>query len=237
MIHIMEKILLVEDDINLAFILVEELRIERFEVLHLSKGKDVLLAIDDFRPDIILLDVNLQSTLNGFEIAKKIRFSSNLPIIFTTSRTLSEDLEIGFSIGNVDYLKKPFGICELTLRIKEMLSRNLRRDHQIIQYQIGEYLFNPSEKLLQINDEKIRLQKNECAVLTLLCKSNEKVVKKDDLLMSVWNDLDLKQKEASLYNIVSSLRNKLKRDEKISITAFPKIGWKLTKITTDSTPV
>jgi len=232
----MEKILLVEDDINLAFILVEELKIERYKVLHLSKGNDTLIAIDDFMPDIILLDVNLQSNLNGFEIAKKIRFSCDLPIIFITSRTLSEDLEIGFSIGNVDYLKKPFGICELTLRIKEMLSRNLKKDHQIKQYQIGEYIFNPSEKLLRINNEKITLQKNECTVLTLLCKSNETVVTKDDLLMSVWNDID-KQKEASLYNIVSSLRNKLSRDKKIVIAAFPKIGWKLTKITTDSTPV
>jgi len=230
----MKKILLIEDDINLAFILTEELKVEGFEILHLTKGENALLVIDDFKPNIILLDVNLQSNINGFEIAKKIRLSNNLPIIFTTSRTLSEDLVIGFSIGNVDYLKKPFGMRELTLRIQELLSRNYMRDNQIKQYDIGEYTFIPSEKLLLIHGKKISLQKNECKVLTLLCKSNEHVVPKDELLMNVWNDIDLKQKEASLYNIISSLRNKLSIDTMIVIEAFPKIGWKLTKFTTDS---
>lgn len=161
----------------------------------------------------------------------KIRLSSDLPILFTTSRTLSEDMEEGFSIGKVDYLKKPFGLCELLLRIKGLLSRNVEKDQHKTQYHIGEFTFNPSEKTLQINNERITLQKNECVVLAILCENMEQVVAKDYIVKMVWNENDLKQKEASLYNIISLLRNKFCSDKNIVITAFSKIGWKLTVTT------
>lgn len=224
----MNRILLVEDDINLAFIISEELKVEGFEVLHLSKGENTVMTMDDFKPDIVLMDVNLQSKLNGFEIAKNIRLTSCVPILFTTSRTQSEDIQLGFSIGNVDYLKKPFYICELILRINELLSRNVLKSETTTYYQIGKYSFHPCEKVVLINDDKIKLQNNESLVLTLLCECMNKVVQKDHLLKMVWHDLDLKQREASLYNIITSLRHKLSRDNRITIDRFTKMGWKLT---------
>lgn len=230
----MKKVLLVEDDINLAFIITEELRAEGFEILHLNNGENALSIADNFNPDIFLLDVNLQSNLNGFEIGKRIRLKSNLPILFTTSRTMTEDLITGFSIGNVDYLKKPFGICELILRINELLSKNIKKSEPIKQFQIGKFLFNPFEKtLLYNNSQKMTLTKSESSVLYLLCVNKNNVVTKDEILKTVWDDMELRQKEASLYNIILALRDKLSEDNSIIIKTFTKLGWKLTELTTD----
>ena len=123
----MKKILLIEDDANLAFMLKDGLESEGFNVFHITNAEEVVETMDDFMlhvPDLILLDVNLKGAIDGFELSKKIRQKSQIPIIFTTARTQIEDLQQGFSIGNVDYMKKPFGIRELVLHINEMISRS-----------------------------------------------------------------------------------------------------------------
>jgi len=223
----MKKILLFEDDLNLAFMLTDGLESEGFEIKHYAEGNKGLIAFTNSTPDIVLLDVNLKGTMNGFEVGHTIRQQSNVPIIFTTSRTLIEDLQQGFSIGNVDYMKKPFGIRELVLRINEMIKRSQSHAATLPKIAIGNYDFVPAELNLYVGNEKIKLQKNECAVLTLLVQNSQKVVKKNEILESVWDDADLKQKEASLHNILSSLRSKLSKDKNIVIETIPKVGWKL----------
>src|ERR1035437_7370232 len=123
----MKKILLIEDDANLAFMVTDGLESEGFNVFHMTNGEDLIDTMDEFvahPPDIILLDVNLKGKMNGFERSKKIRQRSQVPIIFTTSRTQIDDIQEGFTAGNVHYLKKPFGIRELVLRINELLSHH-----------------------------------------------------------------------------------------------------------------
>lgn len=222
------KILFVEDDANLAFMLADGLESEGFTVAHYNDGITALSVLAEFKPDIILLDVNLNGSINGFETARKIRLNHQTPVIFTTSRTQIEDIQEGFSIGNVDYLKKPFGIRELVLRINELLSRNSQPTPTVQNYKIGMYTFNPSEQYLQINNDRIRLQKNECAVLVLLATNTGKVVSKVQILETVWDEPDYKQKEASLHNIMSSLRTMLNKDQNVAIETIPKVGWKLT---------
>ena len=223
----MKKILLIEDDANLAFMLGDGLESEGFVLQHFAEGEAAMNALDAFQPDIILLDVNLKGRINGFEVSKKIRQRTQTPIIFTTSRTQIEDIQEGFRIGNVDYLKKPFGIRELVLRINELLSRFPKPDVSTKNYQIGDFFFTPAEHSLQITREKIHLQKNESKVLTLLCENTGKVVSKKELLESVWSDSDIVQKEASLHNILSSIRSKLSKDSTIVLETIPKTGWKL----------
>lgn len=223
----MKKILLIEDDANLAFMLTDGLESEGFEVLQLSKGEEVIGALKKFQPDMLLLDVNLKGVMNGFEVSKKIRQISQVPIIFTTSRTQIEDIQEGFQAGNVDYLKKPFGIRELILRINELLSRPANRAPIIQPINIGDLLFLTSEHCLQIGHDRIHLQKNECAVLNLLFENEGKVLSKKYILEHVWGDTDLKAKEASLHNILSSLRTKLSADSKVCIETIQKSGYKL----------
>jgi len=223
----MKKVLLIEDDVNLAFMLSDGLESEGFETLHLTDGEKALQTLSHFRADIVLLDVNLRGVLTGFDVSKKIRQTNQLPIIFITSRTLIEDVQEGFKIGNVDYLKKPFGIRELILRINELLSRKANQKSTTLTHYIGDFLFSSSEHCLQRGDEKIHLQKNECTVLNLLVENKGKVLSKNNILESIWEDTDLKAKEASLHNILSSLRAKLSSDNKVCIKTIPKIGYML----------
>jgi len=224
----MSKVLLVEDDASLAFMIKDGLESEDFEVLHFHEAEVVMEQLPVFRPDIVLLDVNLKGAMDGFELSRKIRLISQVPVIFITSRTQIEDLQEAFKIRNIDYLKKPFGIRELVLRINELLVRFPKQVQGEKNYQIGEIFFSPSEQNLKMVEEKVRLQKNECAVLTLLCENKGKVVNKKNILEAVWNsEPDLKLKEASLHNILSSLRSKLSKDENIIIETIPKIGWML----------
>ena len=233
----MKKILLIEDDANLAFMMTDGLEREGFSVQHIVSGEKLLAGMQEFNllpPDIVLLDVNLNGALNGFEISKIIRDKSRVPIIFTTARTQIEDIQQGFKAGNVDYLKKPFGIRELILRINELLSRqDISTGHSIPNfknnktYQLGDYQFVIAENILLYGDEKIHLPKNECTFLKLLCENINQVVIKNDLLGYIWFDEDLKQKEPSMNNILSSLRSKLSWDKHIEIQTFPKTGYKL----------
>jgi two-component system, OmpR family, response regulator TrcR len=224
----MKKILLFEDDLNLAFMLTDGLESEGFEIEHHAEGNKDLIAFTNSTPDIVLLDVNLKGSMNGFEVGHKIRQHSHVPIIFITSRTQIEDLQQGFSIGNVDYMKKPFGIRELVLRINEMIKRSHSHTTSLSKIKIGNYDFVPAELTLYLSNEKIKLQKNECAVLAMLVQNSPNVVNKNEILESVWDDDELKQKEASLHNILSLLRSKLSQDKNIIIETIPKVGWKLT---------
>ncbi|MDP4269727.1 MAG: response regulator transcription factor [Bacteroidota bacterium] len=226
------KVLLIEDDANLAFMLIDGLESEGFEVLHLNKGEEALKAFERFSPDIILLDVNLKGVLNGFEVGRTVRQSSNIPIIFTTARTQYEDLQQGFGIGNVDYLKKPYSIRELSLRINALLSRPgnqpaIERNSQHTDKKIGKYLFNPVEHCLTIDQETIHLPKNECLVLNLLVDKQGKVVQRNDILNAVWGEKEGFMRESSLNNILSSLRSKLSSDSQVVIQSIPKVGCKL----------
>ena len=229
----MKKVLLIEDDSNLAFMITDGLESEGFSVFHMTNGEEMMAEMDNFimhTPDIILLDVNLKGAMNGFELSKKIRKHSQIPIIFTTSRTQIQDIQEGYKIGNVDYLKKPYGIRELVLRINELLSRYpvIRGNEKL--FYLGSFVFSPASQCLQRADEMNHLQKNECAVLKILCENLGKVVTKTTILESVWEDEDLKQKEASLHNILSFLRGKLKTDKTVKLESIPKMGWKLTVV-------
>ena len=226
----MKKILLIEDDPNLAFMLIDGLENEGHKVVHINRGEDALSTFEKFSPNIVLCDVNLKGKMTGFEASRKLRERSDIPIIFTTARTQIEDLQEGFKIGNVDYLKKPYSIRELHLRITALLSRyeeaKAQRLREIGGVQLANFVFSPSDHTLQ-NIDTIHLQKNECTVLSLLCDNLEKVVTKKELLDKIWGEDDGKMRDASLNNIVCALRTKLSGDLTITILTVPKIGYKL----------
>lgn len=227
----MAKILLIEDDTNLAFMLIDGLESEGYEVLHKLRGEEALEAFTEYQPDILLLDVNLKGEMTGFDVSKLIRKKSDIPVIFTTSRAQYEDMQEGFQIGNVDYLKKPYSIRELNLRIFALLSR-YKEMESVKQagsdrIQLANYVFSPTEQTLQ-NIDTIHLQKNESDVLTYLCKNIDKVVTKKELLEEIWGGNEIQLREASLYNVLFSLRTKLSGDPSINIQTIPKMGYKLT---------
>ena len=227
----MKKVLLVEDDDNLSFMITDGLEEDGFEVLSFQEGPGALDALSDFMPDIVLLDVNLKGNLNGFETAEKIRFRyHSLSVLFITSRNQLEDMKLGFSIGNMDYLKKPFGMGELLLRINELLLKNQSEKNtpeETDEIRIGKYRFSPDKYYLRFEEEEIPLPKTECRVLKILCQHKDHVLAKNEIIEQVWCVEDIKTKEASLDNVLHSLRYKLSKDTTITIITIPRTGYQL----------
>ncbi len=215
----MKRILIIEDDVNLGTPLAGALEMLEYKVLYLTNDKQAMEKFDEFKPDIVILDVMLNGLLDGFEIAKLIRLENNTPILFTTSRDGNEDFKTGFSIVNSDYVRKPYKLIEITLRINNLLSLS-EKTHEPIH--IGHFSFYPEEQSLKYEYEKIHLNNYETEVLALLCNNKNNFVSRDKMIEAVWNEKDAKLKESSLNNILTKLRKKLSVDPKISIES--KIG-------------
>jgi len=223
----MEKILLVEDDPNLSMMITENLEDLDFEVIHLFNGNEALSHLEQNTFDLILMDVDLGLEINGFDIAEAIREKNKtLPIIFTTAKKSIADLERGFNIGYMDYLKKPFGVRELSLRINALLNRDEGEKNC---YQLGLFTFDPCSQSLTLKGKTIRLMNLESTFLRLLCQNKDKVVTKEELIKVLWeNENDPQGKEGSLHNLAYKLRKILNEDPSIKLETISKNGYRLT---------
>ena len=222
----MEKILLVEDDSNLSMMIIENLEDLNFEVVHLVNGEEVLSHLEQESFDLILMDIDFGCSTNGFDIAESIREKDKfLPILFTTAKKSTSDLERGFSIGCMDYLKKPFGIRELNLRMNSLLKKE---NLNLNTFQLGSSSFDNSCQSLTIKEKVIKLTKLESTFLSLLCKHTGKVVTKDAIIKVLWEyDDDPQGKVNSLHNLAYKLRKVLEIDPMISLETISKNGYQL----------
>jgi DNA-binding response OmpR family regulator len=224
----MKRILIVEDDVNLGTTLADVLEMHDFKVLYLTNGDQILEKVKHFKPDIVILDVMLNGTLNGFEIAKLIRKENNSPILFTTSRDGNEDLKTGFSIENTDYIRKPYRLIEVTLRINNLLSLYEKTTKKIEPIPIGHFSFFPKEHSLKFEYDKIHLNNYESAVLVFLCQNKNNFIRRDKIIEAVWNEKDYSLKEGSLNNIITRLRKNLNQDTDVTLESKIKLGVRLT---------
>jgi len=223
----MTKILLIEDDINLGTTLMGALEMMDYKVRHLFNGEDIMTELADFQPQLILLDVNLNTALDGFDIGKLIRKKYQTPIIFTTSRDESEDLKTGFSIANTDYVRKPYRVMEIELRIKKLLSKQTSSEKENT-FQFGDFIFYPYEHSVRYEGTKFHLNNYETAVLDLLCQHKDTFVSKQKIIELVWNCDQPKLKAGALDNILSNLRKYLKPGTSIELECRIGLGVKLT---------
>ena len=223
----MTKILVVEDDVNLGLPLTGVLEMQDYKVSYLTRGEGVMEEFRRFKPDIVILDVILNGVLDGFEIAKLIRAEKNTPILFTTSREENEDFKTGFGIENTDYVRKPYRVMEVMVRLKSLLSKQEKDGKNSTAFRIGNFNFSPEEQSLQYECEKIHLNKHESAVLALLCKNRNMFVSKTKIIEQVWQQQDSKMKEGSLNNILTILRKYLKRDSRVVLETKINLGVKL----------
>lgn len=226
----MKRILIVEDDVNLGTTLAGALEMHDFKVLYLTNGDQILEKVQHFEPDIVILDVMLNGTLDGFEIAKLIRKENNSPILFTTSRDGNEDLKTGFSIENTDYIRKPYRLIEVTLRIDNLLSLYEKTIKKIEPIFIGHFSFFPEEQSLKYEYDRIHLNNYESAVLALLCQNKNNFISRTKIIQAVWNENDPNLKEASLNNILTKLRKNLSQDANVTLETKIKLGVRLTVI-------
>jgi len=222
------KILLVEDDMNLGFVIQDSLSLLDYQV-HLSKdGKEGLQAFSSGDYDLCLLDVMLPKK-DGFSLAEDIRkIDKDIPIVFLTAKSMTEDKIRGFKIGADDYITKPFSLDEFQLRIEAILKRSGKTDKPIFSnVKIGKYLFDTLNYTLTIKgEEPKKLTKKEAEILKLLSKQKGKVVERELILNMVWGD-DNYFNGRSLDVFITKLRKYLKGDESINIKNIHGIGFVL----------
>ncbi len=210
----------------LAEILSDTLSDRNFDVRLAYDGLHALEAIKKEPFDVIVSDV-MMPNLDGYSLAKKLRNEGcNTPILFLTALSATEDVVKGFETGGNDFLKKPFAIDELIVRVKALAGRAEVMDAQETSYVIGEYEFNPSSKELTIRGEQTTLAAREAAVLVRLCRKRGSVVEASELLKELWGD-DNYFNLRSLNVYITRLRNHLKADPTVEIESVRGVGYLL----------
>jgi len=224
------KILLVEDDTNLGFLLVDFLESNGFAVKLYRDGESGWRGFNMERFDFCILDVMLPK-LDGFSLAERIRSQNkNVPMIILTAKSMKEDKLHGFHLGIDDYITKPFDEEELLCRIRAILmraSRGASIDKET-KYLIGNYSFDYPNQLLVHPNETRRLTTTETEVLKVLCCSKNQIIKREDVLTAVWGTNDYFTGR-SLDVFITKLRKYIKDDERLRIDSIPKVGFVLTE--------
>lgn len=226
----MSKILLAEDEPALAEIVKETLVLKGFEVIHAQTASDTISKYHTSKPDILVLDVMLPDG-DGFSISKQVRQTDTLtPIIFLTSKSLPNDVVTGFESGGNDYLKKPFSIEELVIRIKALLSQNRlvfkpeEKEKQAIK--IGLFQFYYPEGMLVLAGIQKVLTNREAEILQMLLLNRNNMLERNTILNILWNNNDYFSGR-SLDVFIAKLRKYLKDDPSVFIISIRGQGYKL----------
>lgn len=226
------KILFVEDERDLSLIVCDTLRQQGYEVVAAFDGIEGLAKYKTESADLIVADV-MMPRLDGFAMAKEIRrISASVPVIFLTAKSTIDDVEEGFGIGANDYLKKPFELRELIVRIKALLRGKINSRSENVVYTIGNYRFNVSNQLLIINGKEKEISNLEARILEKLAPNIGKTVDASELMMAVWQRDDQSNRN-SLHGYIHKLRRALGQDPDVSIVNQRGFGYMLTVKTKD----
>ncbi|WP_168777106.1 response regulator transcription factor [Muribaculum caecicola] len=220
------KILLVEDTADLSLIISETLSECGYDVVAAYDGKDGLAKFIMEKPDIVVADV-MMPKLDGFDMARKIRsISPNVPLLFLTAKSGIDDVEKGFEIGANDYLRKPFELRELVVRIKALLRKGSNIDAVDAIYVIGKYIFNPGKQILTFDGLEIELSNIEVRLLEPIAANIGKTVSATDLMIAVWGRDEISNRN-SLHGFIHKLRRVLRHDPSVAIINQRGFGYML----------
>jgi DNA-binding response OmpR family regulator len=222
------KILYVEDELFLGKIVRESLETRNYEVIMETDGLPVLNTFLETKPDVCVLDVMLPNK-DGFTIAGEIREIDNrVPIIFLTAKTQTNDLVKGFSLGANDYIRKPFSMEELIVRIENALKyRNNDTKSETLheQIRIGKYLFQLIRQVLVSQQDEKKLSFRESELLKILYQNRDKIIERKEILNLLWgSDSFFNSRNLDVY--ITKLRGYLKSDESIEILTIKGIGYR-----------
>lgn len=224
----MEKIhvLLVEDEKTLSMIIKDTLEEQGFLISIAFNGEGGLRTFYTQKPDVVVADV-MMPRMDGFEMVRRIRQTDRTtPVLFLTARSGINDVVEGFELGANDYLKKPFSMQELIIRIKALLHKAFVNKEQTNLFEIGNYLFNAVSQQLSYAGTSQELSHRESEILRRLCEHRNEVVNTQSILLELWGD-DSFFNSRSLHVFITKLRHKLSKDERIRIVNVRGIGYKL----------
>lgn len=222
-------VLLVEDELTLAMIIKDTLEENGFSIHTAADGEEGLRLFFELRPDVLVADV-MMPKMDGFEMVRRIRqMDKQTPVLFLTARSAINDVVEGFELGANDYLKKPFGMQELIIRIKALMGKAFLFTEEKVankRFEIGSYLFDPVTQTLMQAGATQALSHRESEILKRLCENRNQVVNTKDVLLELWGD-DSFFNSRSLHVFITKLRHKLSQDEQIRIVNVRGIGYKL----------
>ena len=215
------KILLLEDDLNLSETVAEYFDEQGFEVVCVYDGDDAISSIYENHFDLLLLDVNVPNK-NGFDVLKEIRAqNNNVPAIFTTSLNSMNSLEEGYISGCDDYIRKPFELRELLFRVQTILKREFSQKSDVINI-TDDITFNSISNELKQNDEEIKLNLKELKLLKFFLQHPNELLAHDRIYDHVW-DYDEEYSDNSLRTYIKNLRKILGKDK---IVSLKKLGYR-----------
>ncbi|QIH36612.1 MULTISPECIES: response regulator transcription factor [Sphingobacterium] len=222
----MIDILYVEDEPSLAMIVADSLEANGFRVVHCSNGDEALASFNNARPDIMVVDV-MMPVMDGFTLATRIReMDTLLPIIFLTAKVQTEDVVRGFRLGGDDYVKKPFKIEELIVRIESLL-KNSPKMLFGQKLMIGDYTLDSLKHQLIYQGEALKLSFRESELLRKLYEQKDKVIPREEIMRAYWSH-DKYFTGRSLDVFISRIRKYLSQDPRIKITNVRGVGYMLT---------
>jgi len=202
----MQRILVIDDEIDLRDILKFNLRSEGYEVDTVESAEEALrLELGHY--DLFLMDV-MMGPMSGFKLADKIRSEYRLttPFIFITAKDAENDLLTGFSLGADDYIRKPFSIVELKARVKAVLGRSKKAEPSSL-ISIGPVTLDKARKEVKINNRVIDLTRKEYQILKILIDNKDKFVAREIILESVWSDTYVSERTVDVH--IARLRKRL----------------------------
>ncbi len=221
------KVLYAEDELSLGKIVSETLASRGFTVFMEADGAKVIERFHVTQPDICVLDVMLPHR-NGFELAENIReLNSDVPIIFLTAKTQPEDVVSGFQTGGNDYIRKPFSMEELIVRIHNALRVKKEPIASALPAALvmGDYIFNSHRQILQHKNEERRLSYRESELLKNLWQYRNNIINRSDVLNNIWgSDSFFNSRNLDVY--ITRLRNYLKADDRIQILTIKGVGYR-----------
>jgi DNA-binding response OmpR family regulator len=221
------KVFYAEDELFLGKIVKESLESRGFEVVMEADGEKATGVFKRIQPDICVLDIMLPNK-DGFAIADEIReLNEDVPIIFLTAKTQTEDVVKGFSLGANDYIRKPFSMEELIVRIHNAL-RNKAEASQKIKtdsVSIGSFTFHLNRQVLNNGKDERKLSYRESELLKLLYENREKIIDRREILNLLWgNDNFFNSRNLDVY--ITKLRSYLKGDSSLEIITIKGIGYR-----------
>ena len=219
------KILYVEDEPFLGRIVKESLETREFTVSMTDDGSKAISLYKEIQPDLCVLDIMLPGK-DGYAIAKEIReLKADMPIIFVTAKTQTTDLLKGFEVGGNDYIRKPFSLEELLVRINNLLHLSNARS-QVNQdvFHFGRFEFSPQRYELKIGDQEKKLSHREATLLHMLCVNQNSPVMRKDILSKLWGD-DSFFNSRNLDVYITKLREYLKVDATVEIITIKGHGY------------
>lgn len=221
-----KKLLLVEDDPNLGFVIKDNLTVRGYDVTLCADGLEGESMFNSHAFDLCIFDVMLPKK-DGFALARAVRERNrNIPILFLTAKSMIEDKLTGFQTGADDFITKPFSLEELQCRIEVFLRRAGADATDEKVFRVGKYEFDPFNLVLRNHTSEKTLTQKEAEVLKLLFKNRDRVLKREEILNEVWGNDDYFMGR-SMDVFISKLRKYLREDPAIQIVNYHGVGFRL----------